>query len=65
MAEVELSAFSKKELRQLAKAFSLMGEDATEKAKTVSYDLATFAKNEIVKAGYRRDKIWQQPLKEL
>jgi hypothetical protein len=56
MAEVELSTFSKKELRQLAKAFSLMGEDATEKAKTVSYDLATFAKNEIVKAGYRREK---------
>ena len=39
MAEVELSAFSKKELRQLAKAFTLMGEDATEKAKIVSYDL--------------------------
>jgi hypothetical protein len=56
MAEVELSAFSKKELRQLAKAFTLMGEDATEKAKIVSYDLATFAKNEIAAAGARRQK---------
>jgi hypothetical protein len=56
MAEVELSTFSKKELGQLAKAFTLMGEDATEKAKTVSYDLATFAKNEIAAAGARREK---------
>ena len=56
MAEVEFSAFSKKELRQLAKTFSLMGEDATEKAKTVSYDLAVFTKNEIASAGAKREK---------
>lgn len=56
MAEVELSAYSKKELRQLAKAFSLMGDEAIDKAKTVSYDLANFAKNEISAAGAKRDK---------
>ena len=56
MASEAVSAYSQKELRQLAKAFSLMGDDAISKAKTVSYDLANYAKSEITKAGYQREK---------
>lgn len=56
MASEAISAYSQKELRQLAKAFSLMGDDAISKAKTVSYDLANYAKTEITKAGYQREK---------
>jgi hypothetical protein len=56
MASEAVSAYSQKELRQLAKAFSLMGDDAISKAKTVSYDLANYAKIEITKAGYQREK---------
>lgn len=56
MAEVELSAFSKKELRQLAKAFTLMGDEAIDKAKGVSYDLANYAKSQIASAGAKREK---------
>jgi hypothetical protein len=56
MASEAISAYSQKELRQLAKAFSLMGDDAISKAKTVSYDLANYAKSEITKAGYQREK---------
>ena len=56
MASEAVSAYSQKELRQLAKAFSLMGDDAISKAKTVSYDLANYAKTEISKAGYQREK---------
>lgn len=56
MASEAVSAYSQKELRQLAKAFSLMGDDAISKAKTVSYDLANYAKTEITKAGYQREK---------
>jgi hypothetical protein len=56
MASEAVSAYSQKELRQLAKAFSLMGDDAISKAKAVSYDLANYAKTEITKAGYQREK---------
>jgi len=56
MASEAVSAYSQKELRQLAKAFSLMGDDAISTAKTVSYDLANYAKTEITKAGYQREK---------
>jgi len=56
MADDGLSAYSKKELRQLAKAFSLMGDDAIAQAKIISYDLANYAKNEIASAGSQRDK---------
>ena len=56
MASEAVCAYSQKELRQLAKAFSLMGDDAISKAKTVSYDLANYAKTEITKAGYQREK---------
>jgi hypothetical protein len=56
MADEAISAYSQKELRQLAKTFSLMGDEAISKAKTVSYDLANYAKNEITKAGYQREK---------
>ena len=52
----QVSAYNQKELRQLAKAFSLMGDEAVSKAKTVAYDLAVYAKNEIVKTGYQREK---------
>jgi hypothetical protein len=56
MADDGLSAYSKKELRQLAKAFSLMGDDAVAEAKNISFDLANYAKNEIASAGAKRDK---------
>jgi len=56
MADDGLSAYSKKELRQLAKAFSLMGDDATAQAKNISYDLAQYAKSQIAEAGARREK---------
>ena len=56
MADDGLSAYSKKELRQLAKAFSLMGDDATAQAKNISYDLANYAKSEIAEAGAKREK---------
>lgn len=52
----QVSAYNQKELRQLAKAFSLMGDEAVSKAKTVAYDLAVYTKNEITKAGYQREK---------
>jgi hypothetical protein len=56
MADDGLSAYSKKELRQLAKAFSLMGDDATAQAKNISYDLANYAKSQIAEAGASREK---------
>lgn len=56
MSDETISAYSQKELRKLAKAFSLMGEDAVSKAKTISYDLALFAKDRITTAGHSRAK---------
>ena len=56
MAEQGLSAYSKRELAQLAKAFSLMGDDAVEESRKVASDIAEFAKDEIKSAGYSRTK---------
>lgn len=56
MSEVGLSQYSQRELRQLAKAFSLMGDDATEKAKQAAGTLADYALKEIREAGYSRTK---------
>jgi len=50
-----LSAYSKKELNLLAKAFSLMGDEAIDEARKTSNGLASFALKEIKSAGYRRN----------
>jgi len=47
-------AFTQRELRSLAKAISLMGDEAVDKSKAVSYEIAMLAKNEIKSAGYAR-----------
>ena len=49
-----LSAYSKRELRQVAKVLSEMGDDAADKARALSYDLASYALSEIKQAGYQR-----------
>lgn len=56
MAEQGLSAYSQRELRQLAKAFSLMGDEAVDEAKTVAGKMADFALDKIRQAGYQRQK---------
>jgi hypothetical protein len=56
MAEQGLSAYSQRELRQLAKAFSLMGDEATDEAKQVAGQMAEYAAKEIRSAGYERQK---------
>lgn len=53
---VEFSAYSKRELASLAKTFTVMGDDAVESARKVSYEIASLAQNEIRQAGYSRDK---------
>lgn len=53
---VEFSAFSERELRRLAKTFSLMGDQAVEKSKATAFEIAELAKNEIKSAGYQRTK---------
>lgn len=47
MAEVGLSAYSQRELRSVAKAFSLMGDEAVQEARATSNSLAEFALNRI------------------
>jgi len=44
---VEYSQFTQRELRQLAKRFSLMGEDAVDEARKTSNELAAMALGEI------------------
>jgi hypothetical protein len=56
VSEEGLSAYSKRELAQLAKAFSLMGDDAVEEARKLSGSLADYALKEIRQAGYKRTK---------
>ena len=56
MSEEGLSAYSQRELRQLAKAFSLMGDDAVEESKRIAGTLAEYATKEIQSAAYRRTK---------
>jgi hypothetical protein len=54
MADDGLSAYSKRELRQVAKVLSEMGDDAADEARRLSYDLATYALSEIKQAAYQR-----------
>jgi hypothetical protein len=56
MAEKDVSQYNAKELRQLARAFSLMGDDAVEEAKKAAAGFAEFAIKEIREAGYERTK---------
>lgn len=53
MAE-EVAAFDKTELRQVYKAFSLLGDEAKDEARQTSNNLATYLQKQIaVKAGSR------------
>ncbi len=54
--EVEFSPYSKRELASLAKTFTVMGDEAVEGARKVSYDIATLAQDKIKAAGYSRTK---------
>lgn len=56
MADEGLSAYSKRELAQVAKAFSLMGDDAVDEAKSFAGEMADFALGKIRQAGYSRQK---------
>jgi len=56
MAEQGLSAYSQRELRQLGKAFSLMGDEAISEAKEVAGKMADFAVKEIRQAAGTRTK---------
>ena len=56
MADEGLSAYSKRELAKVAKAFSLMGDEAVSEAKSVAGDLASYAANEIKSAARGRTK---------
>lgn len=56
MADDGLSAYSKRELAQVAKAFTLMGDEAVDEARKVAGELAEFALREIKQAGYGRTK---------
>jgi len=51
---LELSAYSQRELKSLAKTFKLMGDDAVEESRKVAYEITNLAKSEIRKAGYTR-----------
>ena len=54
--EVEFSPYSKRELASLAKTFTVMGDDAVEGARKVSYEIASLAQDKIKQAGYSRTK---------
>jgi len=56
MADEGLSAYSKRELAKVAKAFTLMGDEAVDEAKSVAGDLASYAANEIKSAARGRSK---------
>lgn len=56
MAEQGLSAYSQRELRQLAKAFTLMGDEAIDESREAAGKMAEFARDEIKQAGYSRQK---------
>ena len=53
---VEFSAFTQRELGRLAKTFTLMGDEAVENSRQVSFDIAEMARDEIRSAGYTRSK---------
>ena len=54
MEDDGLSAYSKRELRSLAKAFTLMGDEAVDEARSTSGSLAEYALGRIKQAGYGR-----------
>ena len=54
MADEGLSAYSQRELRSVAKAFTLMGEEAVAEARQTSNALADFALGRIREAGLQR-----------
>jgi len=56
VADEGLSAYSKRELARVAKAFSLMGDEAVDEAKSVAGNLAAYAANEIKSAARGRTK---------
>jgi len=56
MAEVGLSTYSQRELRMLGKAFTLMGEEAVDEAKSYAGEMAEYALREIRQAGNQRKK---------
>lgn len=49
-------AFDKTELRQLYKAFQVLGDEAKDEARLASNNLASFLQREIRAAGYARTK---------
>lgn len=55
MAE-ETLAFDKTELRQLYKAFKVLGDEAKDEARQASNSLADFLQREIRTAGYQRNQ---------
>ena len=52
----EALAFDKTELRQLYKAFKILGDEAKDEAKLTSNALASYLEKEIRGAGYTRTK---------
>lgn len=50
----ETLAFDKTELRQLYKAFKILGDEAKDEARMQSNALATYLEREIKQAGYQR-----------
>lgn len=56
MAEDGLSPYTRRELAQLAKAFTLMGDEAVNEARQIAGSLADYALAEIKQAGYQRTK---------
>jgi hypothetical protein len=53
---VDFSPYSKRELASLAKTFTVMGDEAVDSARKVSYDIAQLAKGEIQQAAGSRSK---------
>ena len=56
MSDDALSAYSKRELAKVAKAFTLMGDEAVDEARSVAGDLASYALGEIKSAAKSRTK---------
>ena len=56
MADEGLSQYTKRELAQVAKAFTAMGDQAVNEARSVAGQLAEYALKEIKQAGYQRTK---------
>ena len=56
MAEVGLSAYSKREIGLVAKALSNMGDEAIDESRKLASSLSEYALQEIRQAGYQRTK---------